>query len=137
MTVVLAATRRATAATTCTDSINGDLPGAWAATVNHTVPSSSGVVTDGDMTLATRLSGTPTVLDGDVAGGQVVPQNPGATGCVTQYCTVTLGVGVITPNDAGSGPGSFAGTLTHHRRSVLGRCLTYSATIHGALTLSN
>ena len=32
--------------------------------------------------------------------------------------------------------GSFDGTLTHYRRSIFGRCLTYSATISGSMTLT-
>ena len=152
--VALTATGVATAATTYTDSVtgveyyatstqgrfsgtaSGDLPGAWAATVNHTVLSPSGTVTGGEMTLATTLNGTPTLLDGDVTGGQVARTNPGATGCVNQYYAVTLTVGNVTANGGGSGSGSFAGTLTHHRRSVFGRCLTYGATINGGLSLA-
>jgi hypothetical protein len=152
--VALTASGVAAAATTYTDTVNGfeyyatstqgrfagtasgDLPGSWAATVNHTVLSPSGVVTGGDMTLATVLNGAATRVEGDVTGGQVVRQNPGSTGCVNQYYAVALTLGNITANGAGSGSGGFAGTLTHHRRSVFGHCVTYSATINGSLTVS-
>jgi hypothetical protein len=114
----------------------GALPGAWAATVNHTVLSPSGVVTGGEMSLNTALNGTRTLVDGDVTGGAVTRTNPGSTGCVNQYYAVNLTLGNVTANGAGSGSGSFAGTLSHYRRSVLGTCVTYSATISGSLTVS-
>ena len=62
--------------------------------------------------------------------------NPGSTGCVNQYYGVNLKLGAVTANGAGNGWGSFGGTLTHHRRSVFGTCVTYSATITGSLAVS-
>jgi hypothetical protein len=35
-----------------------------------------------------------------------------------------------------TGTGHFAATLTHHRRSVLGRCWLYAATVGGTVTLA-
>jgi hypothetical protein len=152
--VALATPAVATAATSYTDSVYGAeysatstqgkfggtaygaLPGAWAATVNHTVLNPSGVVTGGDMSLTTALNGSPALVDGDVTGGAVTRKNPGSTGCVNQYYAVNLTLGNLTANGAGNGSGSFAGTLTHYRRSVLGSCVTYSATISGSLTVS-
>ena len=152
--VALATPGVATAATTYTDSVYGfeysatstqgkftgtaygALPGAWAATVNHEVLNPSGAVTGGDMSLATALTGTPTLVDGDVTGGAVTRNNLGSTGCVNQYYGVYLTLGNVTANGAGNWWGSFGGTLTHHRRSVFGTCVTYSATINGTLTVS-
>jgi hypothetical protein len=34
-----------------------------------------------------------------------------------------------------TGAGQFVATLTHHRRSVLGRCWLYAATVGGIVTL--
>jgi hypothetical protein len=34
-----------------------------------------------------------------------------------------------------TGTGHFSATLTHHRRSVLGRCWLYAATVSGTVTL--
>jgi hypothetical protein len=153
-TVALATAGVAAAATTYSDSVSGfeysatstqgkftgtasgALPGGWAATVNHTALNPSATVTGGDMSLATVLNGTAALVQGAVYGGAVDRLNPYATGCVNQYYGVRLTLVNVTVNGAGSGTGSFAGTLTHYRRSVLGTCLTYSATISGSLTVT-
>jgi hypothetical protein len=114
----------------------GALPGAWAATVDHTPLSPNATVTGGSMSLRTVLNGASTNVDGTVTGGQVVRTNPGATGCVNQYYAVTLVLGGVGPNGARSGTGSFGGTLTHYRRSIFGTCVSYSATISGSMSLT-
>jgi hypothetical protein len=153
--VALATPGVATAATTYTDSVYGfeysatstqgkftgtaygALPGAWAATVNHTVLSASGTVTGGSMSLATAVNGTPTLVGAHVAGGAVTRTNPSSTGCVNQYYGVTMTLDNLTANGTSTnGSGNFDGTLTHHRQSVFGTCVTYSATITGSLGVS-
>jgi hypothetical protein len=59
----------------------------------------------------------------------VTRQNRGSTGCVNQYHSATLTLKHVRANGQGSGGGSFAGSLTHYRQSVLGTCVTYSAAI--------
>jgi hypothetical protein len=86
--------------------------------------------------LATSRNGAPTVIVGDISGGSVVRKNPGTTGCVNQYYAVSLIIVHVGAGGAGAGDGAFTGTLTHLRRTVLGTCVTYSATIGGGLTLS-
>jgi hypothetical protein len=113
----------------------GALPGAWAATVDHTPLSPNAIVTGGSLSLSTVLNGASTRVDGDITGGQVVRTNPGAIGCVNQSYAVTLALGSVGPNGTSGGTGSFVGTLTHYRQSVFGTCVTYSATINGSLTL--
>jgi hypothetical protein len=115
---------------------SGALPGAWRATVDHTPLSPGGTVTGGSFSLSTARNGVPTYVYGLVTGGSVTRENPGATGCVDQYYAVDLTLGAVTANGSGSGSGSFAGTLVHHRRSVYGYCVTYSATISGPLSLT-
>jgi hypothetical protein len=152
--VALSAPGVAAAATTYSDSVYGleysatstegkfsgtaygALPGAWAATVDHTPLSPNGDVTGGYLDLQTVLHGAATLVDGDVTGGRVIRQNPGSTGCVNQYYGVTLTLSHVRANGKGSGTGSFAGTLTHYRQSVFGACITYSATINGSMTLA-
>jgi hypothetical protein len=34
------------------------------------------------------------------------------------------------------GTGRFSATLTHHRRSFWGRCITYAATVQGTVVLN-
>ncbi len=114
----------------------GALPGYWATTVVHTPLSPDAVVTGGDFSVATTLNGTPTLVGGDVTGGSVIRQNPGDTGCVNQYYGVDLVLGGVGPGGSGSGSGTFGGTLVHRRTFVLGRCITYAATINGSLTVT-
>jgi hypothetical protein len=86
--------------------------------------------------LATVLHNSPVVVHGAVTGGSVIRQNPGATGCVSQYYAVTLWLGSVGTGGTGTGSGAFNGTLVHRRATVFGQCLTYAATINGSLTLT-
>jgi hypothetical protein len=115
---------------------SGALPGAWEAVVDHTPLSPNATVTGGSVALTTAVNYVPTYVYGQVTGGSVTRENPGATGCVDQYYAVDLVISNVTANGSGSGYGSFAGTLVHHRHSVYGYCLTYSATISGSLSLT-
>ena len=98
---------------------SGELPATWRVQIAHQ-PLASGPtvqVTGGRFSILT-LSGRR--LSGPVTGGSVAVTNRGSR-CTNQ----TYGV-VVTFSI-----GSFDGTLTHHRRSVLGRCIVYSASIRG------
>lgn len=101
----------------------GELPGQWRVQIAHQ-PLASGstvAITGGTFTMHTldrKLAGT-------VTGGSVAVVNPGAR-CTNQTYTV----------DAISTVGHFLGTLTHHRRAILGRCIIYAATISGSTTLN-
>jgi hypothetical protein len=57
-------------------------------------------------------------------------KDPGAH-CTNQVYTVDGSL----RNVPVTGTGHFVATLTHHRRSVLGRCLLYAATVGGTVTL--
>ncbi len=97
----------------------GQLPAAWRVQIVHE-PLAAGptvAITGGRFTLVTR-SGN--LLSGTVKTGSVTVQNRGSH-CTDQ--TYNVGVSLTL--------GSFEGTLTHHRRSVLGRCLVYAATLTG------
>jgi hypothetical protein len=104
--------------------------------VDHTPLSPNATVTGGSLSLRTVLHGASTTVGGSITGGQVVRTNPGVTGCVNQNYAVTLVLGSVGPNGAGSGTGSFAGRLTHYRQSIFGTCVTYSATISGSMSLT-
>ncbi len=117
-------------------SASGSLPGYWNAIVDHTPLSPNAVVTGGSVDLTTYVNGAPALVEGAVTGGTVTRLNPGATGCVDQYYGVDLVLGGVGVNSPGAGTGDFGGTLIHHRNSVLGYCVTYSATISGTLTVS-
>jgi hypothetical protein len=109
----------------------GALPGLWNAVVNHTVLSPNATITSGRFTLD-----GPTDASGDfIPGGNVTLQNPSSL-CVNQYYTVDGTLGNVVVGASTGGTGTFHGTLTHLRRIIFGRCITYSATISGTLTLS-
>jgi hypothetical protein len=109
----------------------GDLVGSWNAVVNHTALSPNATITSGRF----NLDG-PTDASGDfMPGGTVVLENP-STLCVNQYYTVDGTLGNVVVGAATGGTGAFHGTLTHLRYRIFGRCITYSATISGSLSLT-
>jgi hypothetical protein len=141
------------AATTRTDSITGtevaytstqgsftgyargDLPGTWAATIDHTVLSPNATITGGTFTLYTVIGWSAKTVEGTFAYGGTVTKTYQASGCGIQRYAVKdklVNVGV----NGGSGTGYVSATLTHHRVSVLGHCIAYSATIGGSVTLT-
>ena len=113
----------------------GALPGVWSATVDHTPLGTVATITGGDVYLATYQNGVPTLVTGHFTGG-TVRQLSGFTGCADQQYAVNGSVGEVGVGSAGTGTGTFAGTLTHHRTKIFGYCVIYSATITGSLTLT-
>jgi hypothetical protein len=71
------------------------------------------------------------VVSGQFSGGTITVINPGAHG-TNQVYTVNGDL----QNVSVTGTGQFVATLTHHRRSVLGRCWLYAATVGGTVTLA-
>ena len=97
----------------------GDLPAVWRTQIVHQ-PLSSGTtvaVTGGKFSV---VGANGVKLGGAVTGGSVAVTNRGK-GCANQKYRVNV-------TFAG---GSFDGTLTHHRRTILGNCIIYAATIGG------
>jgi hypothetical protein len=113
----------------------GALPGVWSATVDHTPLGTVATITGGDVYLATYQNGVPTLVTGHFTGG-TVRQLSGFTGCADQQYAVNGNVGDVGVGSAGTGTGTFAGTLTHPRTKIFGYCVIYSATITGSLTLT-
>jgi hypothetical protein len=111
------------------------LPGVWSATVDHTPLGTVATITGGDVYLATYQNGVPTLVTGHFTAG-TVRQLSGFTGCADQQYAVNGKVGDVGVGSAGTGSGTFAGTLTHHRTKIFGHCVIYSATITGSLTLT-
>ena len=102
----------------------GGLPATWRVQIAHQ-PLATGptvLITGGKFTLLT-LTGHR--LSGPVTGGSVAVTNRGG------HCTEQTYRVAVTFSS-----GSFDGTLTHHRHSIFGRCILYSATIrgHGSFT---
>jgi len=114
---------------------SGALPGAWSVTVDHTPLGTSAVITGGDFRLATRRGGTLTVVTGGFTAG-TVRQLSGFTGCVNQRYAVHGVLDEVGPGAVHRGTGTFDATLTHYRTTILGQCLTYSASVRGSLSLT-
>jgi len=151
--LALAAPATAVAAQTYTDTVTGyeyaftstdgrfagtaagALPGAWEADIRHTQLclscSPTATITGGSFSLATSHS----LIVGHFTGGSVQVLNPGA-GCTNQTFAVRGNLGGVGRWTAGTGSGTFAVTLTHYRRSILGHCTTYGAKVAGTLTLT-
>jgi hypothetical protein len=116
---------------------SGALPGSWTVVVDHTPLSSSGAtITSGDFTIETVLNNLPTLVTGTLAtGGTVTVVNAGF-GCTNQKFAIYAPLVDVGPWHGGPGTGLFTGTLTHYRYSVFGRCITYSASVSGGVTVS-
>src|SRR5207237_1348817 len=69
-------------------------------------------------------------VDGIVLG------NAGAN-CTTQLFRITDGLNSVGTGSQHSGWGTFVGYLWHYRHWVFGRCVTYSATVQGTVTLTD
>jgi peptidoglycan/LPS O-acetylase OafA/YrhL len=113
----------------------GALPGGWEADIRHTQLclscSPTATITGGSFSLATAYS----LIVGHFTRGTVQVLNPGA-GCTKQTFAVDGRLGGVGRWTAGTGSGTFAVTLTHYRRSILGHCTTYGAKVVGTLSLT-
>jgi hypothetical protein len=118
---------------------SGALPGDWNADVQHTklclscTPTAT--ITGGSFSVATTLGGIPTLVTGKFTGGTVQVINRGAN-CTNQTFAVNGILGNVGPWYSGHGSGIFTVTLTHYRTSFLGSCVTYGASVKGALSLA-
>ena len=118
---------------------SGALPGSWNADVQHTplclscTPTAT--INGGSFSLATTHNGIPAVVSGAFVGGTVQVTNVGSH-CSNQTFAVNGILGSVGWWSGGSGTGIFIATLTHYRHSVFGICVTYGASIKGALSLS-
>lgn len=117
---------------------SGSLPGAWNANVQHTKLCLSctltATITGGSFQLATSVHGTPSLVTGSFTGGTVQVINRGAN-CTNQTFAVHGTLHGVGPS-GGSGTGTFSETLTHHRTSILGTCVTYAGTVKGTIDLT-
>lgn len=115
----------------------GALPGSWNADVQHTALCLSctptATITGGSFALA--VSNSSMLVTGRFRGGYVQVTNVGAN-CTNQSFYVHGILGSVGRWYSGSGSGTFSATLVHHRHWVLGRCITYSASVTGALSLT-
>ena len=120
-------------------SASGSLPGAWNADVHHTplcrTCTPTATITGGSFSLATTRNGLTALVWGSFVGGTVQLMNRGAN-CTNETFAVNGILGRVGWWTSGSGSGTFSATLTHYRRLVFGRCVTYGASVRGTLSLT-
>ena len=114
---------------------SGSALGTWYAEVVH-VPLGGGVgarvaiQSGGSFGMALAQAEPAYVVSGQFSGGTITTISSGRD-CKNQVYAVDGDL----KNVSVTGTGHFAATLTHHRRSVLGRCWLYAATVSGTVTL--
>jgi hypothetical protein len=114
---------------------SGSALGTWYAEVNHEplgggVGARVAIRSGGSFGMALDQAAPAYVVSGQFSGGTIKVEDSGLN-CTNQVYTVD---GALR-NVSVTGTGHFVATLTHHRRSVLGRCLLYAATVGGTVTL--
>jgi hypothetical protein len=113
--------------------------GAWDTRVVHDPLGSAPTVaiTGGSFAMKTRNVSTwaGDSVSGAYTGGAITVLDPGS-GCTNQRYRVLGSLGSVATNTTVGGSGSFDVVLTHHRTSVFGPCVTYRATVAGAVSFS-
>jgi hypothetical protein len=115
---------------------SGSALGTWYAEVAHDplgggVGARVAIRSGGSFGMALAQAEPASVVSGQFSGGTITVINAGAH-CTDQVYAVD---GALR-NVSVTGSGHFVATLTHHRRSVLGRCWLYAATVGGTVTLA-
>jgi hypothetical protein len=110
---------------------SGSALGTWYAEVIHDpLGASANIRPGGSFGMALHQAEPAYVVSGQFSGGTITVNNSGAN-CTNQVYTVD---GYLR-NVSVTGTGHVVATLTHHRKSVLGRCWLYAATVGGTVTL--
>jgi hypothetical protein len=111
---------------------SGSALGTWYAEVVHDPlgASPAAIRLGGSFGMALAQAEPAYVVSGQFSGGAITVLDSGAR-CTNQVYRVD---GRLR-NVSVTGTGHVVATLTHHRRSILGRCLLYAATVGGTVTL--
>jgi hypothetical protein len=110
---------------------SGSALGTWYAEVIHDpLGTSANIRPGGSFGMALHQTEPAYLVSGQFSGGTITVNNPGRN-CTNQVYTVNGSL----RNVSVTGTGHVVATLTHHRRSVLGRCWLYAATVSGTVTL--
>jgi hypothetical protein len=111
---------------------SGSALGTWYAEVIHDpLGTSANIRSGGAFGMALHQAEPAYLVSGQFSRGTITVNNPGRN-CTNQVYTVN---GALR-NVSVTGTGHFFATLTHHRRSVLGQCWLYAATVSGTVTLA-
>jgi hypothetical protein len=147
----------ASAAQTYTDTINGFeysytstdgrfagtasgfLAGLWSVDVKHSPLclscTTTATITGGSFTIGTTLNFIPSPVTGRIASGTIHVVKRGAS-CTKQTFLLQGDLDSVGRGQGPNGSGTMTATLTHYRRSVLGRCVTYAAAVSGTINLN-
>ena len=114
---------------------SGSALGTWYAEVVHDplgggVGARVAIRSGGSFGMALAEAAPAYVVSGQFSGGTITTISSG-THCTNQVYAVDGDL----RNVSVTGTGHFMAMLTHHRRSVLGRCWLYAATVSGTVTL--
>lgn len=155
--VALCVPAGATAAQTYTDTVNGyeyyytstdgrfagsasgPLAGVWNVNVQHSplclscTPTAT--ISGGNFMIGTTLNYVPTPVTGRITSGTIRVIKRG-TACTKQTFLIQGDLDSVGQVNGNTGSGTMTATLTHYRRSVLGRCVTYGASVSGTINLS-
>jgi hypothetical protein len=118
-----------------------DDPMFWKAVVRHRSlsrdPARAAQITGGTLTLRFGSDGGVASTRGTFTGGTVTydAARSAASACGRQVFQVDATVANLR-RDGLSATGTLEVYLTHHRRTIFGRCITYAATVNGSLSLS-
>jgi hypothetical protein len=115
---------------------SGSALGTWYAEVVHQplgggVGARVAIGSGGSFGMALAQAEPAYVVSGQFSGGTITVISSGAR-CTNQVYAVDGDL----RNVSVTGTGHFAAMLTHHRRSVLGRCWLYAVTVGGTVTLA-
>jgi len=101
----------------------------WKAVVDHTPLSPDATITGGSLTARSAGARGLGALHGTFTGGTVTydAARSSRASCGTQVYEVVGRLSIS--RGAATGTGTFHAYLTHHRLSLLGRCITYGATV--------
>ena len=114
---------------------SGNALGTWYAEVVHDplgggVGAHVAIRSGGSFGMALAQAEPAYVVSGQFSSGTITVEDAGRN-CTNQVYAVD---GALR-NVSVTGTGHFVAMLTHHRRSVLGRCWLYAATVSGTVTL--
>lgn len=118
---------------------SGSLAGLWTVNVQHSplclscTPTAT--INGGSFTIGTTLNFVPTPVTGSITSGTIRVIKRGAS-CTKQTFLIQGNLDSVGQGQGDTGSGTMNATLTHYRRSILGRCVTYAAGVSGTLNLN-
>jgi hypothetical protein len=110
----------------------GDEKAAWTADVRHsTLDALPAAITGGTL----RLGSLSDYVVGKFTGGSISLARARA-GCGNEKFAVSGKLAGVKTKQTSGGTGVFDVVLTHYRKSLLGHCLTYGATVAGTASFT-